>query len=384
MTKLPDIVLLTNKFLEGKLTKEESTALEILLSKKENIIFFKEAIKDDYLFKNIDKDFDTDSALSKAIKAIEGNKNKSRKFPKRIYQYAAAAVLLLCLTSLWYVTKTDQNRPSSLVEVPEKNIELILGNGQKQLITGKENDSIVGGNHTTIGYLSNDKLSYVNNITQTTTYNTLCVPHGKTFQVALSDGTKVDLNAGTTLKYPVNFLKDQPRQVYLEGEAYFDVTHDANHKFIVNADNLNIEVLGTEFNISSYAEDATIETTLEEGSVKVYDISSEHEAVFLTPNEQSSFNKKLKTISKKTVNTKYYTSWRQGALLFKSESFTQIVKKLERSYNVIIIGYDETLGQEKFTATFRDKTIEQIILYFSEAYGFNYKITKNKITINVK
>ena len=210
----------------------------------------------------------------------------------------------------------------------------------------------------------------------------MVVPYGKTFQIILSDGTVVELNAGTTLKYPVNFSENQPRQVYLEGEGYFDVTHNPNHKFIVNSNGFNTEVLGTEFNVTAYPEDTTTETVLVEGSVAVYNELNKDEKTVLVPNELASLNNISKTVTKTTVNTDYYTSWRQGELIFRSMAFVDIVKQLERRFDVKITGVGEQLAKEKFTARFsKEKTIDQIVSYFSESYGFTYTIDKNKINI---
>ncbi|OEK06130.1 hypothetical protein A8C32_19050 [Flavivirga aquatica] len=384
MTNLSSISVLTNKLLEGKISDSEAKELDVLLLQKENAEFFKNAIKDDYLFKTVGEKFDTGEAIFNALKEIENSERKSWRFPKKFYKYAATAVLFLSISSAWFISKGNKEVAPTVVNTSEKNIELLLDNGYKQLIKGDENYSIKNDHNTTIGHLNNDKLSYLENSTHTVAYNTLKIPYGKKFQVILSDGTKVDLNSGTVFKYPVNFVEGQPRQVYLEnGEAYFDVTHDKEHRFIVNTNNHNIEVLGTQFNISSYKEDSVIRTTLVEGSVRVFDSSKERKALLLIPNEQSSWDKNNKVISKNVVDPYFYTGWRTGELLFKSNSFAEIVKKLERNFDVSITGYNEKLGQERFTARFENETIEQIMRYFSEVYMFNYTVKRDKIIIVV-
>lgn len=383
MTKITTISSLTDKFLEGKLSSDEAKKLDKLLLDTSNTEFLKKAIKEDYLFKKIDRKFNTEQALTKALKEIEKTQKRTWRFSKTIYKYAAAVIMLLGVASFWYTFNSEKNTTPIVLEISEKNIELFLSNGQKEIIKANENYTITNSKNAKIGHLKGDKLNYLNNDVYTISYNTLKVPYGKKFKVVLSDGTKVDLNSGTIFKYPVTFLEGQTRHVYLEqGEAFFDVTHNAKHKFIVSAvNNHNIEVLGTQFNVSSYKEDLTIQTTLVKGSVRVLETLQENKTLLLAPDEQASWNKKQQTFYKYKVDTNIYTGWRNGELIFKGIAFKDIVKKLERNYDVIITGYSKELANEKFTAKFKDEKIEQILLYFSELYSFNYKINKNKVII---
>ncbi|WP_346883505.1 FecR family protein [uncultured Algibacter sp.] len=382
MVKTSNISRLTDKFLEGKLTSKESAELDSLLLEKDNVVFFKNMVKDDYLYQRISEDSSMEANLLKIMKDIERSDKMKRKFPKRIFKYAAVLVFALSVISIWYFNgNTKQVESTNLVKVIEKDVQLILGNGQKQFIKSNEHDTIQNGTNDVIGYLADNTLRYFNHKNDVLSYNTLVVPYGKTFHITLSDGTEVDLNAGTTFKYPVNFIANEPREVFLTGEAYFDVTHNENDRFIVNANNVNIEVLGTEFNVSSYKDGLTTEAVLIEGSVRFYDKLNEDNQVLLKPNDYASWDKNLNTISKTTVNTIHHTSWRNSELIFRSTSFNNIAKKLERHFNVSITGIDKTLENEKFTARFKDKTIDQILLYFSESYGFSYQVEGNKISI---
>jgi len=119
--------------------------------------------------------------------------------------------------------------------------------------------------------------------------------------------------------------------VYLEGEAYFDVTKDEGRPFIVNAENLDIKVLGTQFNVSAYKSDGKIATTLVEGSVNVYDNSNPDEKILLSPNYQAAFVKKNGTLTKQKVDIRSYTAWMKDRLIIDHLSFEQIIQKLERT-----------------------------------------------------
>ena len=376
-----NIAYLTNRFINNKLTPEESKVLDELLLDDNNATFFKNLVKDDYLFTLTEIDFNASSSLFKTLKEIEVEKEQKSKVT--IFKYAAVVAFCIGLSVFLYTYNNGVNNKPSKGYVTTKNVELILENGRKQILEDAFKDSIVGKSNSAIGYVNNKQINYLPKNANKEVFNTIKVPYGKKFQVVLSDGTKVDLNSGTTIKYPVSFVKGYSRKVYLTGEAFFNVAHDKEHKFIVNTDNINVEVLGTQFNVSSYEDDALIKTTLIKGSVRISQ-SLTKDNVLLRPKEQSIWNKKLNTNSKQTVNTNLYTSWRKGELLFKNRSFLEIVKKLERSYDVKINGFTKKLSDEKLTASFKNETIEQIMNYLSEAYDFNYTIEGGEINIKTK
>ncbi|WP_431243682.1 FecR family protein [Flavobacterium sp. P21] len=215
-------------------------------------------------------------------------------------------------------------------------------------------------------------------------YNTIKIPYGKKFRLQLSDGTFVHLNSGTTLKYPIKFIAGENRQVFLDGEAFFDVAKDKKHPFIVNVDNLNVRVLGTHFNVSNYPEDTSTDVVLVEGSVGMYQPNEEFDALkntILKPGFKGTFNKENTKISTKPVITDIYTSWINGGLTFRNMTFKNIITKLERRYNVTIVNKNEKLANEKFNASFKEESIENVMSYFNDIHGINYTIKGNQILI---
>lgn len=213
-------------------------------------------------------------------------------------------------------------------------------------------------------------------------YNTIKIPYGKKFEVQLSDGTLVHLNAGTSLRYPVQFVKNQNRQVYLLGEAFFEVEKDKEHPFDVNTQNVNVEVLGTKFNVDTYSENPRTDVVLVEGKVSLYkDQKTKENQVYLKPGEKGSNERGQSEITTEQVNTEYYTAWIKGSLVFKNASFDDIIKKLERRYNVTFINKNKVLGKEIFNARFDNEPIEVVLKYFSDSYAIDYIIDRDKITI---
>ncbi|QTD39157.1 DUF4974 domain-containing protein [Polaribacter batillariae] len=214
-------------------------------------------------------------------------------------------------------------------------------------------------------------------------YNTLNVPYGKTFELRLSDGTVVHLNAGSSITYPVEFIEGKNRQVSITGEAYVNVTKDSLHPFIVSLNDLNVRVLGTQFNVSAYPEDNVSEIVLVEGSVAMYgkkEKFNKEASVLLEPGFKGRFNKQNHGITKNKVITSTYTSWVNGKLVFRNMTFENILKKLERHYNVNIVNKNKTLSQKKFNANFGKEPLANVLNELKKYYGVQYGMpTKHKI-----
>ncbi len=153
------------------------------------------------------------------------------------------------------------------------------------------------------------------------------VPYGKRFNILFSDGSKVSLNSGSILRYPVKFLSNQKREVFLQGEAYFDVAEDKSNLFVVNSEGINVEVYGTKFMVKNYSEDFNSDIVLVSGSVAIKNNENE-ESTLLKPGFKGSVDKTTLKITESKINTKVYTSWIEGEVVFRKESFSQILKKL--------------------------------------------------------
>ena len=162
---------------------------------------------------------------------------------------------------------------------------------------------------------------------------TITVPAGQRINITLVDGTNVWLNARTSLSYPVKFGKNN-RQVVLDGEAYFDVTKDKSKPFIVQTDNYNVEVLGTQFDVNAYSETGEFETTLMSGSVKVASASDSTQKITLKPNNKVYLQDgKLHVTAVDDYNP---YRWKEGLICFKNETFTSIMKDFEKYYGLTI------------------------------------------------
>lgn len=313
---------------------------------------------------------------------IEINPKKSNF---RKYIAIAASVVVLLGIGFVYQKGTFKAKTEQKFDFKSTDIVLQLENGNTQIISENNKVEVRDADGNVVGNQDGDKIVYDDNSDlEKTTYNTIKIPYGKKFRLQLSDGTLVHLNSGTTLRYPVKFIAGENRQVFLDGEAFFDVAKDKKHPFIVNADALNVRVLGTHFNVSNYPEDAATDVVLVEGSVGMYRSNEEFDAAkntILKPGFKGSFNRENNAISTKAVITDIYTSWINGGLTFRNMTFKNIITKLERRYNVTIINKNEKLANEKFNASFSDESIEKVMSYFNDIHGINYTIKNNQILI---
>jgi hypothetical protein len=311
--------------------------------------------------------------------------NKVRKL--KITKFVAIAASLLILVSIGFFYKNVLlNNPSKLPIPKEESITLQLENGKVEVLTEMKALQLKDEKGNLIGEKSGNEIVYNENSSlEHLEYNTINIPYGKKFKLQLSDGTVVHLNAGTSLKYPVKFIAGQQRKVFLKGEAFFDVTRDEKHPFIVNADALDIRVLGTHFNVSNYPEDAETDVVLVEGSVGLYENSSEFDATTNTILEagfKGSFNRVTNIIATEQVDTNMYTAWVKGELIFRNLAFNSIIKKLERNYNIPIENNNKDISNDLFNASFKNESIERILSYFDDVLGLEYTIEDNKIIIN--
>jgi transmembrane sensor len=313
-------------------------------------------------------------------------RDKKRNIRSSFLKYAAMVIVVFGSA---YIYHNESIKTNPKTVTPKDVITLQLENGKTQIIEEDGNTLVFDSKGSTVGSQKGNILHYNNGApSKKLIYNTLTVPNGKRFDIVLSDGTRVFLNAGTSLKYPIKFIKGQNREVFLTGEAFFEVAKDTSHPFVVNANDLNVRVLGTKFNVSAYPEDVFTQTVLVEGSVGLYqkDTYNPKEATLLAPGHLASWHRIDNNISLKKVDISIYTSWINGTILFSHESFINILKKLERHYNVVITNNNKELNEVDFTGSFDNVTLEYILKTFHDNYGIEYTNdnNNNNIIINPK
>ncbi len=211
--------------------------------------------------------------------------------------------------------------------------------------------------------------------------NTLVVPAGQRAHLTLQDGTSVWLNAQSTLAYPARF-SGRSRRVTVSGEAYFDVVENSKKPFIVSTQNMEMKVLGTQFNVYSYPEAGYIRTDLVEGSLMVYSKKSPKSSVTLKPNEQVTIKDGKMVIGR--VKNRDYFLWKEGIYTFEDETLSSIIEKLQLYYDVkIIVKYPEIFNV-RYTGKFRQRDgIDEILRIIQKIHKFTIQkdIEYNIITL---
>lgn len=347
---------------------------------------FSREVDFDYIHNNIEiyDSIDTDKVWQSLLEKIE-KKNQKPFYRKNQFIFRYAAVLV-CFLGLTYFVSDHFNLFHSSQPIPSQNfITLRLADDETKIIVLNKNQEIKTVNGNLINVQKNNVLvCEKKSNSDKLAYNELKIPFGQKFKVVLSDGTKIHLNSGSSLKFPVTFIKGHYRKVYLSGEAYFEVTKDRVHPFIVQSNEMNVKVLGTKFNISAYREDQMINTVLVEGSVQVFQKNIPDQKSILLPGEKASWIKSNNQLAINKVDVNEYTAWRNGQLIFKAIAFKSVLQKLERAYNVSIINNNRKLDNEVFSASFNQDAdqIKNIILYISKIYHFTYSIKDNQIIIN--
>ena len=221
---------------------------------------------------------------------------------------------------------------------------------------------------------NNLKQNFANN-SSSQIYQEIKAAYGTQAKVELADGTKVFLNSGSKLRFPQTFTNQQQRTVILDGEGYFEVTKNKEQPFIVQTNGLNIRVLGTKFNVDAYTDSPSVSVALVEGSVMLQrnKDGKTKDLMQLSPNQVATLNPTDRTLSKTDVSDLYkYTAWINGRIVFYGDPIQTVVKKLEKWYNVDIVISDKKLEGYKFTGTFIDESLEQILNILSMSSQMTY------------
>ncbi len=379
-----DLENIIQKYLKGQLSEEELDLLLDVLSEKWVRKQLEESIEINYLlslkYQKVDSKIAYQDFLSKTQSRKRVPLIRMKKFS--IMKYAAIFVVLL---GLGYQFLFHEDQPIRELEIQNKVITLQLSNGKVDIVNQDGNTQIWKNKEQTIATSTGNKITYTADaVSEKLVYNELHIPYGKKFQIQLSDGTIVHLNSGSSLRYPVNFIKGHKREVFLTGEAYFKVTEDRTHPFIVNTQEVDIKVLGTEFNVSSYLEDESINTVLVSGSVQLYKDTGPNDStdpIALVPEQKGSWDKSTMTFDVQRVNTDIHTAWIRGRLIFRDVTFKTMRKKLERHYNVTIINSNKQLEENTFNAVFDIESIEEVLEVFDRNFDIKYKIQNNQIII---
>lgn len=388
--QLPEnILVLIEKYHTGTATTEEISRLNEWYHSVNN----SEAIL------NAGED-DTEEQLAARIKARV--MNTIRKETKPVINYrrwqipaAAAAAILIALSIGAYIIMSPAAVKSAIVvaDPVEKKIKTdIAPGGNKAVLTLADGSSIVldsaangiisSQGKMKVQKLDNGLLAYSVNARQVTEndeafFNTISTPRGGQYQVTLADGTRVWLNAASSIRFPVMFTGTE-RQVEITGEAYFEVAKNRKMPFIVKANASEIEVLGTHFNVNAYDDELLTRTTLLEGSVKV---KTNSHSKMLVPGQQLQMNKRGELKLFNDADLEEVVAWKEGLFIMKKADIGSVMRQIARWYNVEII-YEGSIPPGRISGDIPRNMNLSKVLKVMELMGLHFTIEGNKLIVN--
>lgn len=368
--------------LTDELTDPEKSELKDSLDKDPEIRKIMDELNDPSSVRsnlNEFRSYDVHRAYQKAFIAV--HKNSRSASLRRFFSYAAA-VLILC-TGIYLLTDeyslAEQSSPETILvqeNEEEDEIQLILGNG-KQISLDTLSYTQVDHNN----FKKENNILRINTDANTkeVMQHMIKVPYRKKHQIVLTDGTKVFLNAGSTLTFPSAFT-DSIRLVKLQGEAFFEVAHMTHKPFIVETSGQKVRVLGTKFNVKAYDNDRVHYTTLLEGRVSLTNKASR--GIMLSPGEQVQYNRSTEKSTLQQADNQANVAWMEGWLAFDNLPMDEILRQIGRWYNLEIVILDPSL--RNIAATGKIKlypNVTDVLQKFEKLGDAKFNISQNKIEV---
>ena len=380
-----EISALIYKSLSGDITREEQLMLDAWKNASERNLELYEKICSDKVMQDKIKLYsgsNVQTAFDSFIRRRE-KKNTRRRLVVRISRYAAIIALPLFVV-LFYFNRAEIG--DGLLELSENTVPvkrnapvLTLSNGQEMIlynqdITLNEENGVRITMKTTGGMQYNTSDSTKSEMV----YNTLTTPSQCDFMFTLADGTRVWLNAKSSLRYPVAFTGNE-RVVYAEGEIYLEVAKDRKHPFFVVLNGMKVEVLGTSFNINSYADENFAEVTLVEGHVAAH---VDDDSYDLLPNRQLRWDKENQSVDIKMVNVNDYIAWKEGHYIFKGRMLSEVAKVLQRWYDVEVVFEDEESAKVIYTGVvYKEENFDVFIQRLRETSSLSCRMEGDKLYV---
>lgn len=374
----PDFLKLVEKYLNDTASEEERNTIENYYAHFSDAPDVTDSLSQeelDALKSNLRQGIDT--------RISQGNKIYRPLYRRRYFRVAAsfllfAAAAVVIVTSLKHKPVTYYAQKQDLLPGGNK-ATLTLANGSKINIDSLKNGLFTAQPGARVikqgGQLSYNTAGTASNSTEIS-YNTLTTPKGGEYQLVLADGTKVWLNAASSLRFPTAFTGKE-RIVELTGEAYFEVKHNATQPFKVKTARETVQDIGTRFNINSYSDENAVATTLVEGSIKILTAKSQD---IIKPGQQYLLKNSGVTEVRDDVDTDEITAWKSGMFQFNNADMKTIMRQIGRWYNVDV-EYQGEVSNATYHGRISRKSKASDVLKILELSGMNFKIERGKITV---
>lgn len=386
-----NISKLITAYLQGKLTDSERKRLfqwleEQPANKSHFDRFYQEQILQQNLktFEHANRDVIWQKTLDKME---EANLPFTRPVVKRIsFRLVAAAAVLIILGISLFVLQNELKTPLPIQQVTVHDVApgtsgatLTLANGKEISLSDQHAGTIEEESGVKISKLANGELIYElsSKADNATGENTLSTANGQTYQIRLPDGSKVWLNAASSLSYSPILIKDGKRRVKLKGEAYFEISKDKSKPFIVSTDRQEIEVLGTIFNVNAYTNEPNTRTTLLEGAIRVRTGDNEK---LVKPGEQAIAEGQR--IQIRPIDVENVVDWKRGDFYLNHVNFKEAMRKIARWYNVDVI-YEDTVPDDMESGGWisRDRSLAQVLKSIESSGMVSFRIDGRKLYV---
>ena len=386
MKKEKEIYELIVAYLRKEISEEEGMMLQNWVDKNESHKrLFVELCDKEQLKKEVRQyaSFDTEGRWKQFEKNFERERRKNRRVVVWRACAASVAVLLMVGMGLLYspLKKESVRREARAVAIVpgETQAVLVLGDGREVALKGMRDTALLTDNGEKIWVDGKGELQYaLSEKSNMPEIHTLRIPRGGEYKITLDDSTRVWLNSETQFTYPAHFVGKE-RRVKVTGEAYFEVTKNRESPFIVETDKMDIRVLGTSFNVTTYPDEEKNSTTLVEGMVEV-SLPGSAEKIILNPGEQVLIQKEKVEVQK--VNTKLYVSWMRDRFSFESEDMEAVIRKLSRWYDVCFFFANPEMKQKRFTGSIpKYEEIHQVLKMMEMTTNIRFTIKDKTIIV---
>lgn len=298
----------------------------------------------------------------------------------------AAAILILAVTAVFYFSPekqgeklADQPKVIKPLKTAQRHAILTLANGETKVLDGTTDRKSIHQDGAEIRQSERGGLTYqtLNETTPVTLYHTLSTPKGVKYRLDLPDGTKIWLNAASSITYPTAF-SGHKRTVSVTGEVYFEVAHDIKKPFLVKTPTATVTVLGTHFNVNTYSDEPGMKTTLLEGKVK---ITQNKESKLLEPGEQANVDPKGGITILKDINEAKVMGWKDGKFVLDKVDVHTLMRQLARWYDLEII-YKGEITQHFWGTVSQEMTAAQLFQMLESTGAAHFKLEGSKVTVS--
>ncbi|GEC71554.1 FecR family protein [Flavobacterium flevense] len=379
---------LMEQFISGEITPEGKTMLLEMLDNPQYSEELNSILRDN--FDSVEIPSVSSEVTEKFIEELKGKMNASSKTEKtaviKLFNWkkiaVAASILIAVGIGTFVALQKGDEAPVVVVskqvndKAPGKTGAILtLADGSIIVLDSLGNGLVANQNNTTVSK-KNGALVYKSGNNSELVYNTMTTPRARQYNLELSDGTKVWLNASSSLTFPTSFASNE-RKVILTGEAYFEVAKDKKRPFRVSVNEMQVNVLGTHFNINAYDDEATINTTLLEGSVL---LNEKSQKVLLKPGQQAQKQKKGTIVVNNKVNIDEVMGWKNGVFYFENAGIQTVLREISRWYDVDVV-FEKGIPVRTFEGEIQRNLKLSQVLKILEKNKVHFKIDGNVLRV---